>query len=146
MPPKSGNQPEIDFRLTEARLLARNDDVARHREFDTTAECEAIDGRDHRNRQILDGLHHAMTEPGELESLDGAHFRHLRDIGARHECAISRAGDDQHAYRGIVANFAQHLRDLFEDGLVQRVERGGRLTVSVAIGALSKIMSVNSIG
>ena len=135
-PTETGNQAEVDLRLTEARLLAGDDKVARHSELDAAAECEAIDGSDDGNRQILDGLHNAMAEARELQPLDGAHLRHLRDIGARDEGAISRPGDNQHAHRAIVANLAQpRCAICSRTDLLSALSAAGRLTVSVAIGA-----------
>ena len=48
---RTPGEAEIHFGLTELRVLARDADIAGHREFAAAAEREAVDGGDHRHRQ-----------------------------------------------------------------------------------------------
>src|SRR6185437_3429998 len=71
---KAWNQRQIDLRLAEARLLAGDYQVARHRQFQSAAERKAVDRGDNRDRQILEALHHTMTHARKLQPLAGGHL------------------------------------------------------------------------
>src|SRR5208282_3080168 len=73
---EAGDQAEIYLGLSETRLLTCDDEVAGERQLQAAAECEAVDGSDDGNRQVLEAFHHAMAEAREIESIDCRHFRH----------------------------------------------------------------------
>ena len=75
---KTRNQRQIDLGLAEPRLFARNNQVARHRQFQSSTEGKPVDGRDYRNRQVLYSLHYAMAQSAEFETVDAV----ISDIAA----------------------------------------------------------------
>ena len=56
--------PELDLGKAEARLVARDAQVARERELEAAAEGEAFDGGDHRPRESTPSASKRATDGG----------------------------------------------------------------------------------
>ena len=124
-PAESRNDSEVDLRLSEARLFARDDQIAGQRQFESATQGESVDGGNYRNRQLLEGTHHTMPEASKLKALDGLHVGHRGNIGARNKGAIAGPGDYQYADGRVVTHVTQHASDLLQHGAVERIERLG---------------------
>jgi len=98
-----GNKPECDFGLTKSRGLDRNPDRAGHRRLATAAECEAVDGRNHRLAKIFNQVEHVLPETAGLLGLECRELRQLADVGARDECLVAGAGQNGAPHFDIVA-------------------------------------------
>ena len=92
----AGDQPELDLRLAELRVVGADPDVAAHRELEAAAEAVAVDRRDERRaRRVhpvaerLDPARRAASSPARL-----AQRRELLDVRAGDERALAarRAG------------------------------------------------------
>ena len=107
-PAVTGYQSEVDLRLAELRVLARDANVAGHRDLAAAAKREAVD-RHH------DGL--AKTLYLARERLSRASFGgsgagrrqrvELGDVGSRSEGFLSRPGDDDRADSVVALQIAQ---------------------------------------
>ncbi len=62
-PAASRDQPELDLRLAELRVLGRDADVAAHRELEPAAEAEAVDRRDERRPRGVHPVRRASGSP-----------------------------------------------------------------------------------
>src|SRR5271156_3644182 len=122
---ESGDEPKVYLGLPEARFVAGDDQIAGERQFEAAAECEAVDGRDDGNRQVLETFHHAMAEAREIEAVDRRHFRHRRDIRARDEGLVAGSRDYKHAHRRVVPHLANDARYFLEHLAIERVQRIG---------------------
>ena len=101
---KTRRNSETDFRLTEYRTLASDNPVACHRKFAPTSERVAVDQPYHWHRQRLDRLHHTRALFGKCVRLQWTHGLHRADIGARNECFVARARNEQHPCIGIICD------------------------------------------
>ena len=90
----AGNDPQIDFRLAEARGFRCDDDVAAHRQLAAAAESEAADRGDHRLGDLVDLV--AVGEPLLNALVEGTAVGHFFDIGAGGKDFFT-AGDDDDA-------------------------------------------------
>jgi hypothetical protein len=115
------DHPEADLGLTEARLLAREDEVAHERELRTAAEREAVDRRDHRERQRLDELPERVPLAREAGGLLGVHRRHRGDVSARDEGLLARAREDDGGDLVILRGCRQCLLQRREQIRMQRI-------------------------
>ena len=105
----AGHDPEVDFRLTEARVLTGNDDVGVHRQFAATAEGEAIDGGDQGFAEAGDRLPRSLA--GIVEDADQVAFGHFLDVGASGE-GLAATGEDHGAGLGVGLCGAQFVGQL----------------------------------
>ncbi len=86
---KTGDDAELDFRLTEPGILRGQPQGAGQRDFAAAAEGEAVDGRNDGLAEVLDEIEHRLSFAGELGGLDGRDGGNLRDVGAGDECAVA---------------------------------------------------------
>src|SRR4029077_17054021 len=84
-PPHTGQDTELDLRLTELGVLGRNNEIAEHREFAATAKRKAANGSDDWLGDGFDfvpwGQKVAHIETGKWL------LRHFSDICTSRECA-----------------------------------------------------------
>ncbi len=121
----AGNEAEIDFRLTELGVLARDEYVAGHRQLAAAAEREAVD-RHH------DGLTHPLDLACErlaatrlLGSRTGRRERvELADVGARGEGLFARACKDDGTNARILFHLGERRAELVQQPASQCVEDG----------------------
>jgi hypothetical protein len=95
VPPKPGMTPSLTSGWPKLRRLAGVDEVAGQRDLAAAAEREAVDRRDHRDRQRGQLLAQRVALAGELAGLVLPHRRHRGDVGPGHEGLAARAGDDR---------------------------------------------------
>jgi hypothetical protein len=79
------NDPELDLREPEDRLILGDDDVAHRGEAGAAAEGRAVNASDQRNRQAVQRAEHLgrirrVADVFFFAVVDG--FRHPRDVGA----------------------------------------------------------------
>ena len=101
MPPRAGDQAELDLRLPELGVLGRDPDVAGHRELEPATEAVAVDRGDHGRAA---GVHPPaeLLDPARRAALGGlldrgAQRGELGDVGARDERLLAGAAEDERA-------------------------------------------------
>jgi hypothetical protein len=116
----AGNDAELDFRLTELRIVGGDDEIALQCQFATAAEREARHRRDHRLARLCD----AVPIGGEIteKRLSEALGRHLLDVGAGGESLV-RSGKNDAADRRIGLESSDGAGKLPHQHAVERVER-----------------------
>ena len=120
VPPAPGKMPELDLGEAEARLVARDAQVARERELEAAAEGEAFDRGDHRPRDRPERVERAAE--GGADARRGAGLGELRDVGAGGERLLV-AGDDDRLHAGVGGERGRVGGDLVEQRGGQRVQR-----------------------
>ena len=117
---RTGNNAQLDFRLTEFGVVCRDDEVAHHRQLAAAAECEAADRSD-------DGLANGPDDfpvARDVVALVGVHeteLGHGTDVGPSGKRTLT-AGDD-HAADGVVGiEGLERSTEFGHERVVQRVE------------------------
>ena len=118
---KAGDDSQADFRLTEDRAITGDDEIAGERHFGSTAEREAVHGRDRGFSHELELLRHFVTELREKHTFFDVLIFHLRDIGAGDESLFPFAGEDHHARIGIRRFDLKRGLELVEGRGIERV-------------------------
>ena len=121
-PAVARKDPEVHLGLAELGVLARDPDVARHRELAPAAEREAVDRRDHRHAHPLD----LGGEPLAFARLrlGGARVRQrvqLADVRAGSERFGARAGEDHRAQVLLAVELREGLAQLVEHPNVKSI-------------------------
>ena len=93
----AGNDAEVDLGLAEARGVGGNAQRARHRQLAAAAQREAVDGRDHRLAEVVDGVEDPLPVTRVLLAFRGREHGQLVDVGAGHERLLAGAGEDNRA-------------------------------------------------
>jgi hypothetical protein len=120
----AGDDAEVDLGLAEARRLAGDAHVAGEGEFAAAAEAEAVNhGDDGLGERIDGGEERARRHHVALR--DGRAPLELRDVGARDESLLARAGDDDDAHRLVFAQLVKGGGALRARLYVQGVELRG---------------------
>jgi hypothetical protein len=122
-PPGSGDDAEVDFRLSDLCVSRRDAEVAGHRHFETSSERVAMDRRNERLRRVLEALQEGMDVPGSRQRvLAGLQEVEDLDVGPGNE---RRAGADENG--GFCARVRPRPRDGLADGFphfgAERVDR-----------------------
>src|SRR5215213_3427863 len=98
----TGNDPEIDLRLTKRRRLTRNTNVARQRQLTTATKTKAVNHRNHRLRKPIDcgeqgSSHHHVA------LCDRRATGKLRNVCPSDESFVTSTGKNDNTNRAIVA-------------------------------------------
>jgi hypothetical protein len=109
------NESQFDFGESEFRGVHRDPHGATHRRLATTAEREAIDGRDYRFAKILDEIEDFLYKTAVLLRLKTRELRKLSDVGAGNESFVASASQDNTAHRGVIPRV---LKRCFEAEIV----------------------------
>ncbi len=112
---------DLDLGRPELGSLRAEDDVAEEREFESSSQGIAVDGRDDRLWEGLDGA--PLREPLGVSVRGDATLQHVADVGARCE-GPTCAGEDHAAHRSVVCRFAQRGLKFLKEVLGERVELG----------------------
>src|SRR5580658_6923384 len=116
-------QSEVDLRLPELRVLARDAYVAGHGKLAAAPERESIDRHHDRFPETLDLTRDALPSAGLLGPGAGrAQCVELGDVSSRGEGLLSGAGDDDDADFVVALHVAQCRRELVQEPRAQRVE------------------------
>jgi len=83
----AGDDAEQDLRLSEPRRVGRDSQIARQRDFETTAQRVAANRGDHRARNRRDRVAGDAERRGNTRA-DSRSGRELRDVGARGEGTV----------------------------------------------------------
>src|SRR5262249_19517718 len=119
---KSGNQPEIDLRLAEARGGRRNPERTGHCQLAPAAKRKAIDGSNDRFAELLNAIEDTLTGTCTLARRLRRIGGKLGDVGARDKCFITCTGDDHAADRGGILEIEKRAAELVEGPGIERVE------------------------
>ena len=95
-----------------------------HRQFATTAECEAINSRYHRLGAGLESAKHILSRARTCFAQHRGLARQFGDVGAGDEGASS-AGEDHAADRIVNADFVDGVSELGDGRIVEGVELVG---------------------
>ena len=117
------DQTQIHFGLTESRAVGGEAQRARHRQFASTTEREAVDGGDHRLAEILDRIKQQLTATRVLFAFDRREDGQLVDVGASNERLLARSGQNDRANGRIGLEIAECGFELAEGLTVKRVQR-----------------------
>ncbi len=98
---EAGDQAEVDFRLADLGGIRGDAQVAGHRQFQATAQCETIHACDDRLGHAFDLAHQRLAQQREITSLNGAESVHFRDVGTGHERLGARPGQYHDAHLRI---------------------------------------------
>ena len=94
----SGDEPELDLRLAELRVVGRDADVAAHRELEPSAEAEPVDRCNERRARRVHPVPELLDPAGRAALVRIrcrlAQRRELLDVRSRDEGAL--AGADEH--------------------------------------------------
>src|SRR5690606_34836366 len=99
----SGDDAEPHLGQAEARVLRRDTEMARQRQLAAAAQGEASDRGQNRLRKALDGAEYVLSVPAHAHTRDGIHPGELADVRAGDERLLARAGEDDAAHLGVVA-------------------------------------------
>jgi hypothetical protein len=121
-PAESGNKAEVDFRLTQSRLVAGDAQMTGHRQFHAATECETLQARNDRFAEAFDPRHQLLPVARELLRLQWCHSGQFADIGAGDECLFAAAAQDDNANGVIVGSLIESDVQLADRFLVERVE------------------------
>src|SRR5690606_971297 len=86
------------------------------------AQGEGSDRGQNRLRKALDGAGYVLSVPAHAHTRDGIHPGELADVRAGDERLRARAGEDDAAHLGVVAERGEGLADLADDVRVQGVQ------------------------
>ena len=127
MPPPSRDEPELDLRLSELRVVGDDADVAAHRELEPSAEAEPVDRRDERRARRVHPVPELLdpARRAALVRIRGglAQRRELLDVRPRDEGSLARA-DEHDRTDAVVGVEAVDLGfELVEERRRERVHR-----------------------
>ena len=115
----AGEQAEVDLWESELRVAGGDPEVARKRDLETAAETEAVNGRDHRDRRLLDQVRDGLDAARTValpQSADEA-----ADVGAGRERTLAAAAQDDCA--NVVAEVLERAPECLDDPCVDGVDR-----------------------
>ena len=119
---EAGNQAEVDFRLADLGGICGDAQVAGHRQFQATAQCETIHACDDRFGHAFDLAHQGLAQQREITSLNGAESVHFRDVGTGHERLGARPGQYHDAHLRIGGGVAEGIGQGLQGRGVEGIE------------------------
>src|SRR6202047_3842148 len=122
-----GNNPKLDFRLTELRVFRGDTNGACHRRFTTASKGEAIHCCDHRLAKCLKKQERLLAFFGELTCFLTVDCRKLSDIGASNERLLSSSGQDDAFDSDILLRRMKRSAEFFNGLPVERVHHLGSI-------------------
>jgi hypothetical protein len=118
----AGQHAELHFGLAEMRMRRGDAERAGQGRFEAAAEGEAIDRGDHRLTQVFDQVEGRLGGPARRFGLDRRGPGELADVRAGRKGLVAGAGEDDAAYRGIVARILKGGAQVGQSQPVERVE------------------------
>src|SRR4051812_44251105 len=115
---RAGDDAEARLGQAEARIVGRDDDVARERELAAAAEHPALAGCHGRRRALLQRL--PQRGATTRQELDARHARELVDVGAGRE-GRALAADHDRADRRVCVEAVERRDELLEERRRQRI-------------------------
>src|SRR6266571_5709423 len=103
----TGNNPQIDLRLSERSLLTGDANIASERHLASATETISVDHSDYRFGKTVDRVEE-RTFQHHFALRNRRAFGELGDVRAGNESLIARAGDDDYANRIVRAQFIQN--------------------------------------
>ena len=94
-PAVPGRNAQLHFRLAELCVLARDPNVARHRELAAAAQRKAVDRGDDRFAARLQSSQHGLTPLRARFAVERPLAREIADVGAGNERFGPRAGENR---------------------------------------------------
>ena len=135
-------ESELDFGLAELRVLHRDPDGASHRRLAAAAERKAIDRRDHRLAEVLDEIEDLLSETAGLLRLERRGMRELADVGARDECFVAGARQDDAAHCRVISRVLECRSQIRPGRRIQGVEHLGPIDGHIGDGALLLVRDI----
>src|SRR5205807_7134298 len=105
----TGNDAQIDLRLSEGSLLAGDANVASERHLASATQTIPVDHGDYRFGKTVDRVEE-RTFQHHFALRDRGAFRELGDVSAGNKSLIARAGDDDYTNGIVRAQFIQNRR------------------------------------
>ena len=136
------NESQLDFGLAELRVVHRDPDGASHRRLAAAAERKAIDRRDHRLAEVLDEIEDLLPETAGLLRLERRGMRELADVGARDECFVAGARQDDAAHCRVISRVLECGPQICPSRRVQGVEHLGPIDGHIGDGVLLLVQDI----
>src|SRR5688572_18083227 len=118
----AGNDPEVDFRLTDAGRVGRDAQRTRQGQFAPAAEGVPVDRRNDGLAEVFDQVEHVLATQRVFLPLRRGLHGELVDVGAGHERLVARAGNDDRANARIVFQQERRAAQLVDGGEIEGVE------------------------
>lgn len=110
-PTPTGHQAKRGAAMSEDRMRRSNPPMTSERQIESPTHAMSFNGRDHRRRVALDGVHQGLAEARELQCLGPAQMANLIEIRSCRE--VSLPGDDQRQNRSVAGS---HIPNFFLKG------------------------------
>ena len=118
----SRNDAEIDFRLANLRIGARDPVMPCHRQLQAAAKSGSVQSHDHRFRAVLN-LFQQIVQIRRTGTTTMRVFLELLNVGAGNE-RPSSANDNDGRHRGVLPGFVNGGRNSFRHSGRKRIHRG----------------------
>ena len=116
-----GGNVERALHETDARVGGGDTHVAGRRELGAAAERDAVQRRDHRHREIADGLQRAVAQVEEIARLlSSAYLLQVAQVSSRRETALAGAGKQRQAELFVPVRL-EHLAQARQHRARQRI-------------------------
>ena len=136
VPPPPGTSPSVTSGWPNFAFVHRDPDGASHRRLAAAAERKAIDRRDHRLAEVLDEIEDLLPETAGLLRFERRGMRELADVGARYECLVAGAGQDDAAHCRVISRVLECRSQIRPGRRIQGIEHLGPIDGHIGDGAL----------
>src|SRR5579863_174050 len=128
----AGNYAEFHFRLADARIFAGDAHGARKSQFTAAAKGEAIYRGDRRFSHGFEAVKNLLPKQRKVFAVDRRALREFVDVRARNKRFFARAGENQHAHRGVFAGAIESVAEFLDSLAIESVQHLGAVESDVS--------------